>query len=330
MIWDYLSGPMAVAVCPTTLKRICREHGISRWPSRKINKVSRSLRKLQGVIDSVQGANGILHINTLMGNNASVAGVTGIHIEKDHPPVHGNWSVSLATHFPIDSDFNKEHLVTSQTPADLLKVAQGEENKNPRCIPGACTFTALRAGQLSGDREQRPASPSNYAFGEGGDEGKDGAGCPGLSAFDPRQFDASPGHGISDCSSPSSGIGDTTKKIIWPQRIDTTSAITVKATVGTDTVRFKFPSGSGYLDLRDHIQCRLKLESRSFDLKYLDDDEEWMLLASEADLQECLQVTQGTQQRAIKLLVQCSTGSGSCITSSISTNVEEKPSKMSS
>jgi hypothetical protein len=95
-------------------------------------------------------------------------------------------------------------------------------------------------------------------------------------------------------------------------------------------VRFKFPSGSGYLDLRDHIQCRLKLESCSFDLKYLDDDEEWMLLASEADLQECLQVTQGTQQRAIKLLVQCSTGSGSCITSSISTNVEEKPSKMSS
>jgi hypothetical protein len=101
-------------------------------------------------------------------------------------------------------------------------------------------------------------------------------------------------HG-NECSSPSSGIGNMP------------SSVTVKATFEADTVRFKLAFGSSFMELKNEIALRFQFNGRDFDLKYLDDDEEWMLLTCDRDLSECIDVMQSLGGHVIKLLVAMAT-----------------------
>lgn len=82
------------------------------------------------------------------------------------------------------------------------------------------------------------------------------------------------------------------------------TTLTVKATYREDTIRFKFEPSVGCSQLYKEVGKRFKLQDGSFQLKYLDDEEEWVMLVTDSDLQECLEVLYGMGKCTVKFLVR--------------------------
>ncbi|CAL0307291.1 unnamed protein product [Lupinus luteus] len=223
-------------ICPTTLKRICREHGITRWPSRKIKKVGHSLKKLQLVIDSVQGAEGAIQIG------------------------------SFYTSFPelcSDDDNNNN------------------DNNNNN-------------GFYNGD-----VCSQNYAASTMMNNTTKNGGVDVVV-----MTESSPDHDHAFVNRELSMEEDT--KVYLTRSKGGASGwrgeLRVKATFLDEKMRFRLQPNWGLRELEVEIRKRLKVnEVRNIDLKYLDDEGEWVVLACDADLEECKDLHRYSQGRTIRL-----------------------------
>ncbi|KAF0891801.1 hypothetical protein E2562_010984 [Oryza meyeriana var. granulata] len=107
---------------------------------------------------------------------------------------------------------------------------------------------------------------------------------------------------LGDSSSGSASSHPTFKQNTRRAREDKTSpALTVKATYNGDTVRFKFLPSMGWYHLLEEIAKRFKLPTGAFQLKYKDDEDEWVILTNDSDLQECVDVLDSIGSCNVKL-----------------------------
>ncbi|KAM0059186.1 putative transcription factor Nin-like family [Helianthus debilis subsp. tardiflorus] len=84
-------------------------------------------------------------------------------------------------------------------------------------------------------------------------------------------------------------------------KISNIKMVTVKATFKDDMIKFQFPTSSGLLELVHEVARRIKLKSRRPRLKYRDEDNDLILLACDADLQQLLGFA--ANNSAIRLII---------------------------
>ncbi|PKA56248.1 Protein NLP2 [Apostasia shenzhenica] len=252
VLQKYFAGSLKDAaknlgVCPTTLKRICRLHGISRWPSRKIKKVNHSLKKIQSVIDSVQGVEGKLKCDPATG-----------------------------------------HLLAAVTPEKLTIVTSASGKDFPFPSSRGC-----QAGKFAENLESNVCDSEVHMN-------------AGVDLSGAREHSHHSMSSMTDSSSGSASSFPTFKNRsnITASDSDKSVIFIVKATYRSDTVRFKFCPSMGCQHLYEEIGKRFRLSAETYQLKYMDDEAEWVILMTDSDLLECIEVLESIDSHTMRLQIR--------------------------
>ncbi|GAU21972.1 hypothetical protein TSUD_111120 [Trifolium subterraneum] len=346
VLQQYFSGSLkdaakSIGVCPTTLKRICRHHGISRWPSRKINKVNRSLKKIQTVLDSVEGVEGGLKFDPSVG--AFVAKGTAIQeidenrsllfpeksTTEDSEPFSQDAALVPPAHCSdSENSANKLNGKLKEINASLIDCSEDSKSfAMDDCPEQACFGSVLGKGDewvlnKGGLREEekckhntighRTNSFAVYEMDTGVDGDDEAVEHNNPASSSLTGSSNSSGSMVHDSSSGYQNRENQKQSKSKSIIVDSGSKIVVKATYGEDTIRFKFDPATGCLKLYEEVASRFKLQNGTFQLKYLDDEEEWVMLVNDSDLQECLEILNDMGTHNARFLVRdtpCTFGS---------------------
>ncbi|KAA8546176.1 hypothetical protein F0562_020930 [Nyssa sinensis] len=291
---QYFAGSLkdaakSIGVCPTTLKRICRQHGITRWPSRKIKKVGHSLRKLQLVIDSVQGAEGAIQLASFCTSLPQIS------------------SPNLPGTSPLSTLKMNDYLKQLNTQPEGSLLSTGTTSLKSPC--SSCSHSSGSSFCCSTGAKQPPVTTSTLHSGDPllaeKPTGILKRACSDAELHDTGQEETK----VLARSHSHNLFGELPNFEDLPSLLKSSSqvlreagAFRVKATFGEEKIRFSMQQCWGFVGLQGEIVKRFNIEDISkISLKYLDDDSEWVLLTCDADLEECIDIHRSSRSRTIKL-----------------------------
>ncbi|KAH9612597.1 hypothetical protein KSS87_013648 [Heliosperma pusillum] len=286
-----------IGVCPTTLKRICRQHGIKRWPSRKIKKVGHSLQKLQVVIDSVQGASGAFQIGSFYSNFPDLASP----------------NTSGTSPFPPSKILNAPHPTGMDSEGGPVSPPSAT-SKSPS---SSCSQSSNSSQFCSSGTQQQPST-----WNAPGNEDLHG-GVSVTSNEGVLKKNRSETELQTTCQEPKNLISRSLsqKSLVEQYNSDTRPPLPksvgqltqdgdfwrVKVTYGEEKIRFRMLKNWGFKELVQEVVRRFNIgDMGGFHIKYLDDDTEWVLLTCDADLEECIDICRSSQRQTIKLSLHVS------------------------
>ncbi|XP_012486642.1 protein NLP6 isoform X2 [Gossypium raimondii] len=336
VLQQYFAGSLkdaakSLGVCPTTMKRICRQHGISRWPSRRINKVNRSLSKLKCVIESVQGTTdstfglASLASSPLPVTVGSVSWPTSLkgsnqqnspnskplepQGEKDDS-TQGSNGQALVEDWLLGGRTSSQELFPqlnglspNMDEGEEVLRCQREESADMPTSRGLCQG-GLNVSATFSMPEALLATECQEPFGgmlvEGAGSSKDLRNlCP--SAAEAAVDETPPPYSDLALKQATTTYTQSTPNLTARQE---KTSVTIKATYREDIIRFRISLTSGIVELKEEVTKRLKLDVGTFEIKYLDEDNEWVLIACDSDLQECLDVSISSGCYMVRLSVQ--------------------------
>ncbi|KAL3621537.1 hypothetical protein CASFOL_036449 [Castilleja foliolosa] len=276
-----------LGVCPTTLKRICRQNGIQRWPSRKIKKVGHSLQKIQRVIDSVQGSSGVLQIDSFYSSFPELASPnTSRTTQFSNSKLADNNNNNNSK--PFDAHPESTHRIVSSSCSLSSSSSQccSSEAQPNNSYSNRVDPAIKEEPDSNGPIMKRTKSDAHLHFSSDG----------------PKIIPRSQSH-TSFCWPDQPGkIVERAPEGINNNKSREKDGHRIKVKYGEDTIRFRMKNDWRYNDLMREISRRFGVDDASgFCLKYLDDDVEWVLLTCDDDLDECIDVCHSLQGQTIKL-----------------------------
>ncbi|GJM94959.1 hypothetical protein PR202_ga11646 [Eleusine coracana subsp. coracana] len=310
---SYYNSFFLLAVCPTTMKRICRQHGISRWPSRQIRKVNRSISKLKKVIESVEGPESAFNLTSIKCHvPVSYHQLSTLNIENERQnkvtlsiPFAQEYNGSSSHNKPLENDLHLGTLEPRQKP--LVDISSQVE---------AIKASYMRSSSVEPSAHLETSEESCH---EGLDTVVLTLSKPQQNRNKPDEFKEHPSQEqntlqrlfIKDSECSQDFRNHTISTVTQPTVVRTgnlmlvqnSEIVTVKARYKEDILRFRFRLSGSIVTLKDEVAKRIHMDVGVFDIKYLDDDNDWVNLTCNADLAECMEIFLLSGSNALRLLV---------------------------
>ncbi|KAA8546722.1 hypothetical protein F0562_003141 [Nyssa sinensis] len=293
-----------LGVSISTLKRRCREYGISRWPSHKINKDKQSLSTStrKGVTKSVLGAEGSRNPTSLspkllpgaVGTVSWSSSLNGSHRGYIQGSKEGRtWTVTShdvclgnsikETPPAMDSFISPTHKECIEVGSFPELASEPTDSEPQRPLGGTLIENAGSSENLSNFFSLAAEADLEGRISE--------SDCTDLPCSDPASKQA-----MATLSRPMPHVGAK----------QDTRFVTFKAEYGKHTkrkIRFKTSSTSGIDKLKEEVTKRLMLEANTFSIEYRDNENDWVLIACDEDLHDSMNISSSLGNNIIRLRV---------------------------